>query len=105
MAGNSNVNFNMDKKTYCVYILASVSKRLYVGVTGDLYERIWQHKQEVVPSFSKKYHIKKLVYYEITSDVYSALGREKKIKKWRREKNIQLIESVNPEWKDLSFEI
>ena len=95
----------MNEKTYCVYILASISKRLYIGVTGDLYERIWQHKEAFVNCFTKKYKINKLVYYETTTDIFPALEREKQIKKWRREKKIKLIESMNPEWKDLSDEI
>jgi putative endonuclease len=95
----------MDKKYY-VYILASQKNgTLYVGVTGNLLKRVYEHKQNLTDGFTKKYNVKKLVYFEATNDIYSALEREKRIKKWRREWKIELIEKNNPEWKDLSFEI
>jgi len=89
-------------KQYYVYILTNKSRTLYVGVTSDLQRRVWQHKEKLVEGFTKKYNITMLVYYEVTNDVHAALAREKQIKGWRRSKKIALIESVNPQWKDLS---
>ncbi len=86
-------------------MMASISKVLYVGMTGNFYKRVKQHKTKQDPqSFTARYHITKLVYYERYGDVYKAIEREKQIKKWRREKKIKLIESVNPEWNDLAQE-
>ena len=91
-------------KQYYVYIMASKSRVLYVGVTNNLLRRVEQHKQKVVESFTRKYNVTRLVYHEVTNDVRAALAREKQIKSWRRSKKIELIESVNPAWKDLSKE-
>jgi Predicted endonuclease containing a URI domain len=74
---------------------------LYIGVTSDLSKRVWEHKNNVVEGFTKKYNVHKLVYYETTSDVESAIIREKQMKKWNRQWKIELIEKNNPEWKDL----
>lgn len=74
-------------------------------MTSDLEKRILQHKQKLVKGFTEKYNVNKLVYYEDTKDVMSATEREKQIKKWRREKKNQLVESLNPEWKDLSLDL
>ena len=82
--------------------MASRSHVLYVGVTNDLHCRVEQRKQKVVEGFTKKYNVRRLVYYEMTNDVHVALNREKEIKGWLRKKKIVLIESVNPQWKDLS---
>jgi len=90
------------KKEYYVYILSNVSKTIYVGMTGDLFARTFQHKQKKEEGFSSRYNLHKLVYYEIYNDVYAAIAREKQIKRWRREKKVALIESVNPKWKDLA---
>jgi putative endonuclease len=95
----------MHTKQYFVYILSSITKTLYIGVTSDLKKRVWQHKEEFVDGFTKRYRIKKLVYFEMTEDVLSAIAREKQIKRWRREKKVALIESVNPQWRDLYDEI
>jgi len=95
----------MNDRQYYVYIISSISKVLYVGVTSNLKRRIWEHKQGVVEGFTKKYHVKKLVYYESTEDVTAAIQREKQIKKWRREKKIVLVEEMNPLWKDLYNEL
>jgi len=78
------------------------SKTLYTGVTNDLIRRVYEHKNKMVEGFTKKYNIMKLVYFEETSDVQAAIEREKQIKGWLRSKKIALIESKNPEWKDLS---
>jgi putative endonuclease len=87
---------------YYVYIMTNNSKTLYTGVTNDLNRRVYEHKQKLIPGFTQKYNITKLVYFEETSDVNTAISREKQIKGWLREKKITLIESMNPEWKDLS---
>ncbi|HYU20483.1 MAG TPA: GIY-YIG nuclease family protein [Chloroflexota bacterium] len=92
-------------RDYYVYIMGSKTRRLYVGVTGDLERRIAQHKDGSVPGFTKKYNMTRLVYYESTDDVYAAIEREKQIKGWLRSKKIALIESVNPSWRDLSVEL
>ena len=89
-----------------VYILASQRNgTLYTGVTSDLIKRIWEHKNEVVEGFSRHYGIHLLVYFELHSNMLSAITREKQIKKWNRAWKIRLIESVNPEWRDLWNEI
>ena len=87
---------------YFVYILSSKSRVLYTGITNNLAQRVYQHKQKIVPGFTKKYNINRLVYYETCSDVNAAIAREKEIKGWLRKKKIALIESSNPVWKDLS---
>ena len=87
---------------YFVYIMTNNSKTLYTGVTSNLRRRVAEHKSKVVPGFTRKYKIDKIVYFEVTSDVYSAITREKQIKGWVRKKKIALIESGNPEWRDLS---
>ena len=88
---------------YYVYILASATNyTVYIGVTSDLIRRVYEHKNHLDPdSFTSKYDVHKLVYYEQTSDVRAALEREKQLKGWRRSKKNALIEAVNPEWKDL----
>ena len=89
-------------KQFCVYILASKKNgTLYVGVTSALAERIWQHKNKLVAGFTAKYRVDKLVYYEVHENAENAILREKKIKKWNREWKIQLIEKMNPAWRDL----
>ena len=90
-------------KTYAVYILTNYNQTtFYIGVTGDLQKRIWEHKNKVVEGFTKKYNVDRLVYYELTEDVESALNREKQLKRWHRQWKINLIKEMNPEFKDLS---
>ncbi len=89
-------------KNYCVYIMSSKSKTLYVGMTNDIKKRVYQHKNHLIPGFTDRYNINRLVYVETVSDPLSAIAREKQIKKWRREKKVSLIDSMNPGWKDLS---
>ena len=89
-------------KQYFVYIMASASGTLYTGVTGDLERRVAEHKQKLIPGFTARYNITRLVWYETTPDVKSAIAREKQIKGWLRAKKIALVESVNPQWRDLS---
>ena len=90
------------EKTYYVYLLASKSRRLYVGMTNNLERRLYEHKNKLVDGFTKSYSIDRLVFFESTNDVRVALEREREIKKWRREKKISLIEYMNPAWEDLS---
>jgi len=93
-------------KQYFVYILASKRNgTLYAGVTNNLIKRVWEHKNNVIEGFTQKYNVRKLVYYEITDDVDSAIIREKQMKKWRRQWKIELIEKSNPEWKDLYYSL
>jgi len=87
---------------YHVYIMASESGVLYIGVTNHLESRTTQHKQKQVPGFTSTYNVTKLVYFEPFGDVRSAIAREKQLKRWRREKKVTLIESINPTWRDLS---
>lgn len=90
----------MDRQ-YFVYMTASISKVLYVGVTNDLIRRVWEHKENLVIGFTEKYNVSRLVYYEVTDDVLAAIAREKQIKGYRREKKVALIAVMNPAWKDL----
>ena len=89
-------------KTYYVYIMTNHSRTLYTGMTNDLLRRVYEHKNGLVPGFTKKYKIKQLLYFEDTNDVVVAIEREKQIKGWLRQKKIDLIESINPEWEDLA---
>jgi putative endonuclease len=90
---------------YFIYILASQSGVLYTGVTNDLNRRIGEHKEGRVPGFAKKYRVERLVYYEAMGDINAAIAREKQIKRWRREKKVALIETINPGWDDLAREL
>ena len=90
---------------YYIYMLTNWNNKvLYTGITNDLERRIYEHKNKLVKGFTSKYNVDKLVYYEYTSDVLTAISREKQIKGWTRKKKNQLIESVNPKWDDLSGE-
>lgn len=91
--------------TYYVYIVASISRVLYIGMTNNLTRRIWEHRQKLVPGFTEKYNVDRLVYYEPTSDVLSAIAREKQLKGYRREKKVSLIATMNSEWKDLYLDL
>jgi putative endonuclease len=89
-------------KQPAVYILASQRNgTLYIGVTSDLVQRIWQHKNDVVEGFTKEYGVHMLVWYELHEDMESAIIREKRLKKWNRAWKLRLIEEMNPDWKDL----
>jgi len=92
------------RRHYYVYILTNRSKILYVGVTGNLHRRVWQHKQGFGSEFCARYKIDRLVYYEGFDDVIQAINREKRIKGLLRIKKIALIVSINPSWRDLSEE-
>lgn len=90
-------------KTYYIYFISSSNNNaLYIGVTNDIEKRIEEHRSGLIPGFSQKYNCHKLVYYETYSDVNEAIAREKQLKHWNRAKKNQLINGVNPEWKDLS---
>ena len=96
----------MFMKQYYTYILASQKNgTLYVGVTSDIIKRVYEHKQNLVDGFTKKYNVHELVYYEKHIEVNEAILREKQIKKWNRKWKIRLIEENNPGWKDLYDEI
>jgi len=89
-------------KRFYVYILASKQNgTLYTGVTSDLVKRIYEHKNNLVDGFTKKYNVHKLVWYEIHETAETAILKEKQIKKWKREWKLKLIEEHNPEWRDL----
>ncbi len=89
-------------KQYYVYIMTNLSGTLYTGVTNNLQRRVDEHRSGLAPGFTSKYRIMHLVFFETTNNVKEAIAREKEIKGWLRKKKIALIESVNPEWKDLA---
>lgn len=85
--------------------MASKGRALYTGVTNNLLRRVCEHKQGIGSKFAAKYNINQLVYYDFTGDVLAAITREKQIKSWRRSKKVTLIETMNPEWRDLYEDI
>ena len=90
---------------YYVYLITNWNNKvMYVGVTNNLERRIYEHKNKMVKGFTKKHKVSTLVYFEETQDVIAAIEREKEIKRWRRQKKDQLVNSSNPTWKDLSLE-
>ena len=89
-------------KQFCIYIMTNNSRTLYVGVTSNLERRVLQHKRKLIPGFTAKYNLDRLVYFETTRDARAAISREKQIQAWRRAKKITLIEAANPHWQDLS---
>jgi putative endonuclease len=93
-----------ERRQYDVYILSNRSKTLYIGITSNLYRRVWQHKQGHGSDFCARYKLDRLVYYESFDEVIIAINREKQLKGLLRIKKIQLIASVNPTWRDLSAE-
>ena len=93
-------------KEYYIYILASkFNGTLYIGVTNNLIKRIYEHKNNIADGFTKKYAIHNLVYYESYDSIENAIIREKQLKKWNRAWKINLIEKLNPKWKDLYIEL
>ncbi len=93
-------------KQPAVYILASQRNgTLYIGVTSNLIQRIWQHKNHQMEGFTEKYSVSLLAYYELHNDITEAIKREKQLKKWNRQWKLNLIEARNPEWKDLWSEL
>ncbi len=96
----------MNPKQPCVYILASKRNgTLYTGVTSNLAQRVYQHKQGLISGFTKKYAVHRLVYYELHDTMETAMHREKQIKKWKRSWKIELLEKHNPNWEDLYDDI
>jgi len=91
--------------TFCVYILASRSRSLYTGVTDNLERRMIEHRQGLIPGFTTRYRVFRLVHFETFADIRDAIAREKEIKGWRREKKIWLIQRHNPNWTDLAEQI
>ncbi|HEY4131371.1 MAG TPA: GIY-YIG nuclease family protein [Gemmatimonadaceae bacterium] len=92
------------RRTYYIYILASLNKTLYTGCSSALIKRLVAHRTGVGSKFVARYRIERLVYYEMTDDAYAAVTRERQIKSWRREKKIALIERFNPDWRDLAID-
>ena len=92
-------------RTYCIYILASRSRNLYTGVTDNLERRMIEHRQGLVPGFTTRYKVFRLVHLETFADIRDAITREKEIKGWRREKKIRLIRRHNPTWADLAEQL
>ena len=93
-------------KTYYVYIMTNKTNRvLYIGVTNNLIRRVYEHKEGMIKGFTEKYKCNKLVWYESTTDINSAIKKEKQMKKWKREYKENLINKMNPEWEDLYDEI
>ena len=89
-------------KEYCVYIMASKKDGvIYIGVTGNLKKRVYQHRNGLVQGFTQRYQVKRLVYFELGKDIDACLKREKQMKAWRREWKVELFERKNPEWNDL----
>jgi len=96
----------MSERTFCVYILASRRNgTLYTGVTSDLMRRVYEHKNNLLDGFTKKYSVHTLVYYEVRESPETAITREKTIKHWPRRKKLEAIEATNPEWRDLADEL
>jgi len=94
-----------DRKRYYVYILASRSRTIYVGVTSNLAARGNAHRTHVIRGFTSKYNVNRLVYYEETTEREAAIAREKQLKGWRRDKKTKLIQTMNPAWHDLTTEL
>ena len=93
-------------KEYYVYILSSKRNgTLYIGITNNLLRRVYEHKNNIIKGFTEKYKVHNLVYYEIANDINAAITREKRIKKWKRQWKIELIEKDNPEWRDLYYDL
>src|SRR5258705_13411962 len=94
------------EKLFAVYIMASARRgTLYIGVTSNLPKRVWEHREGVVDGFTKQYHVKDLVWYEIHENPEEAITREKQLKKWNRAWKLELIENKNPDWTDLFTDI
>ena len=95
-----------ESRQYYVYILTNKTNTvLYIGVINDLVRRIFEHKNKLVEGFTKKYNLNKLIYYEVTKDISSAIEREKQLKNWHRDWKVNIINSFNPIWKDLGADL
>ncbi|MGQ9643272.1 MAG: GIY-YIG nuclease family protein [Ignavibacterium sp.] len=96
----------MKYHNYYIYIMSNWNNKvIYVGITNDLIRRVYEHRNKLLKGFTSKYNLTQLVYYELIYDVNAAIRREKEIKGWRREKKNNLIESINPDWKDLYVDL
>ncbi|MBN2083823.1 MAG: GIY-YIG nuclease family protein [Anaerolineales bacterium] len=91
------------RRTFYVYILDNRNRRLFIGITNNLVRRLFEYRTGINKGFAHRYNIQRLVYWESTNDPGTAIAREKQLKGWRREKKIHLIESMNPDWEDLSI--
>ncbi len=89
-------------RRYYVYIMASKSRVLYIGVTNDIWRRVWEHKNDATPGFTSKYRVHRLVYFEEFKYIGNAIAREKYRKSWLRERKVALVRSANPTWEDQS---
>ncbi len=105
MTTKTNIPARTFQRVYFVYVLASLSGTLYIGLTDDLRKRMTQHKAGLFDGFIKKYKVDSLMYFETFSDSRMAAEREQQVKKWRRERKVALFAKSNPQWKDLSPEI
>ena len=94
----------MQSRTYWVYIMTNRSMTLYIGVTGNLERRMYEHRNGLIPGFASRYLITRLIHAEPFADVRQAIAREKELKGWRRERKLALVEESNPEWHDLAEE-
>jgi putative endonuclease len=94
----------MKERRYCVYMVASASRVLYIGMTSELRKRIWQHRNKQFEGFSATYNCYRLVYYEVYQTVQRAIAREKQMKRWSRAKKVALLEKSNRDWNDLADE-
>ena len=96
----------MTEKNACVYFMTNwTNEVLYIGVTTDLPRRLYEHRHKLLPGFTAKYNLSKLIYLEQTTDIAAAIAREKQLKKWRREKKGALVKAANPDWHDLTLDI
>lgn len=95
----------MDRKFYIYVVASKRNGTIYIGMTNNLKSRIVQHKESLIPGFTQRYKVNMLVYFKEYNDVRDAITRETQIKRWKREWKIQLIESINPDWKDLFHEL
>ena len=94
----------MGNNTYYVYILTNWNHRvMYIGVTNDLRRRVYEHKQEIIEGFTKKYHVHKLVYFESCGEIKDAIAREKQLKGWTRERKNELVKKANPMWEEITI--
>src|SRR5699024_9100879 len=101
-----NTDRRDDMKQPCVYILCNrPNGTLYIGVTSNLPQRVWQHKNDLVEGFTRRYRVHRLVYFEMLDEMYTAITREKQLKNWKRQWKVSLIERRNPDWRDLYQDI
>ena len=96
---------NTVKRIFYVYVLSNISKMLYIGVTNNLERRILEHKNKLIPGFSQKYNLQRLIYFEPFGDIRDAIVRGKQLKGWLRVRKVELIESNNPNWADLAEDL